>query len=82
MALRLPVDGENKRFSLKVFDSRANYPTCINLYEFLFASLDEVRSSLKWGLLLMERICSSRSKFFPLKVEKAPISTEEGGKRM
>ena len=34
--------------------------------EFLFASLDQ-EAVLKWGLLLKERICSCRSKFFPLR---------------
>ena len=29
---KLPTDGENKRFSLKVFDSRANYPILFLLF--------------------------------------------------
>ena len=31
-------------------------------------------SSLKWGLLLKERICSQRSKFFPLRVDPSQRS--------
>ena len=37
-----------------------------NFYDFLFASLDD-KARPKLGLLLMERICSWRSKFFSFK---------------
>ena len=43
--------------------------------DFLFSSLADVSIS-KWGLHLKLRICSYRSKFFPLRVD--PI--ENGGK--
>ena len=46
-----------------------------NLHDTLFVSLLE-GSFQKMGLLLKERICSCRSKFFPLRVD--PI--EKGGK--
>ena len=39
-----------------------------NFCGFLFSSL-EGEALLKWGLLIKERICSSRSKFFPLRVD-------------
>ena len=39
-----------------------------NTSDFLFASLD-VEAFLKWGHPLKERICSYRSKFFPLRVD-------------
>ena len=41
--------------------------------DFLFAFLDSV-ALLKWGLLLKQRICSCRSKFFALRVD--PIDKE------
>ena len=43
--------------------------------DFLFASLKD-KAPLRWDLLLKERICSCRSKFFPLRVDP----TEKGGK--
>ena len=46
-----------------------------NLHDFLFASMNN-KALTTWGLLLKERICSYRSKFFPLRVDP-PI---EGGK--
>lgn len=36
--------------------------------DFLFASLDQVALS-KWGLQLKERICSLKSKLFPLRID-------------
>ena len=44
--------------------------------EFLYASLNEV--ALEIGLLLKERICSSRGKFFLLRVDP----TEKGDKKI
>ena len=49
-----------------LFSKNSILLTCMN-FEFLFASLGQY-SSLKWDLLLKERICSWRSKFFPLRV--------------
>ena len=39
-----------------------------NFCHFLFASLADI-ALLNWGLPLKERICSKRSKFFPLRVK-------------
>ena len=46
-----------------------------DLDDFLFSSLNG-KALPKWGLLLKERICSSRSKFFPLRVDPS----EKAGK--
>ena len=46
-----------------------------NCSNFLFASLSEVALP-NWGLLLKERTCSWKSKFFPLRVDHI----EKGGK--
>ena len=53
-----------------------------SFYDFQFTFLKD-RTFPKWGLLLKERICSSRSKFFPLRV--VPIdkgSKNENGRVM
>ena len=44
-----------------------SFPRGKNLCDFQFALLNEALS--KWGLLSKERICSKRSKFFPLRVD-------------
>ena len=46
-----------------------------NFCDFLFAYVEDVVFP-KWGLLLKERICSSWSKFFSVRVDP----TEMGGK--
>ena len=57
--------------SLKVYDYTPMFSpifTKLNSFcDFLFASLDDVAIS-KWGSLLQERICSTRSKLFPLRL--------------
>ena len=53
----------------------ANFIKGDNFSDFLFALLAEEAHPQR-GLLLKERICSSRSKFFPLRVD--PI--QKGGK--
>lgn len=56
---RIKAYGYISMFSFSSFLQRGN-----NFYG-LFVSLDDI-SYLKWGLLLNERICSLRSKFFAL----------------